>query len=128
VSERHIRLDFSQGNGKKKSLNIPWAPKPKGVASVRFPSPVECNNHKLLKSLVRAHGWLADLTSGAHSSVEDLATAASLHPKVIRQGLRLAFLSPELTSAAIEGNAAVVLKQIPKVLPFSWREHEQTLR
>ena len=53
------------------------------------------NDQKLMKSIVRAHAWLDDLSTGRHASVEDLAAAADLHPKVVRQGLRLAFLPPD---------------------------------
>jgi hypothetical protein len=79
-------------------------------------------DQKLLKSIVRTHAWRADLVSRRYASVEDLAAAANLNPKVIRQGLRLAFLPPELTTAAVIGEATLALKQIPKVLPFSWHE------
>jgi hypothetical protein len=36
----------------------------------------------------------ADLKSGRFSSIEELAVTAKLHPKVVRQALRLAFLAP----------------------------------
>ena len=55
------------------------------------------------------------------SSIEGLATTAKLHPKVVRQALRLAFLSPELTSAILEGDQpGLTLRQIPKRLPLPW--------
>jgi site-specific DNA recombinase len=52
-------------------------------------------DEKLLQAVVRAHAWLADLQSGRFSTIEELATAAKIHPKVARQGLRLAFLAPK---------------------------------
>jgi hypothetical protein len=70
---------------------------------------------------------LRDLSSGRYGSVEDLADNASLHPKVVRQGLRLAFLSPKVTSAILEGDRPLELKQIPKLLPISWREQQRML-
>jgi site-specific DNA recombinase len=70
---------------------------------------------------------LKDLSSGRYASVEDLAHAASLHPKVGRQGLRLAFLSPQAMSAITEGDRSLELKQIPKLLPLSWREQQRLL-
>ena len=84
-------------------------------------------DQKLLKSTIRAYAWLDDLSSGRHASIEDLAAAADLHPKVIRQGLRLAFLPPDLTKAALEGDATVAVKQIPKLLPLSWREQQRSV-
>jgi hypothetical protein len=80
-------------------------------------------DQKLLKSIVRAHTWLNDLSNGRYKTIENLAAAAHLHPKVIRQELRLAFLSPELTASALSDRPWLMLKQIPKGLPLSWREH-----
>ena len=128
VSTSYIRLALSGVKEGKKSIDIPWAPKPRGPAEVvRLASLAHNNHQKFLKSLVRAHAWLADLSSGRHASIEDLATEANLHPKVIRQAIRLAFLPPELTTTAITGEVSVALKQIPKVLPFSWIEQRRLL-
>jgi hypothetical protein len=52
-----------------------------------------------------------------------------LHPKVVRQALRLAFLSPDVTAAILEGRqpAGLSLAQIPKLLPLPWTEHRRLL-
>ena len=64
-----------------------------------------------------------------YESVEMLAEAIRLHPKVVRQALRLAFLSPDVTSAILESRrpAALSLAQIPKLLPLSWTDHRRLL-
>jgi len=85
------------------------------------------SNQKLLQAVVRAHLWLKDITISRYRSVEDLANVAALHPKIVRHGLRLAFLSPSLTSAVLEVNPPIELKQIPKRLPLLWREHQRLL-
>jgi hypothetical protein len=120
VQEGRIQVLLKQPKGKRGSIAIPWTPKAKGTAQVNAPPDIKLNE-KLLKSIIRAHAWLDALSSGRHASVEDLATAADLHPKVIRQALRLAFLPPGLTKAALDGEAAIELKQIPRLLPLSWR-------
>jgi site-specific DNA recombinase len=79
-------------------------------------------DQKLVESIVQAHAWLEDLSGGRYTSVEVLAAAANLHPKVIRQGLRLAFLPPGLTTAALTGETTIELKDISKSPPLSWRE------
>jgi hypothetical protein len=58
------------------------------------------------------------LQNGTYESIEALAEANRLHPKVVRQALRLAFLSPDVTSAILEGRqpAGTSLAQIPKLL------------
>ena len=127
VSDGRIRLALKQSRGKRGSIEIPWTPKPKGAAQVVAAPSVAKIDQKLVKSIIRAHAWLDDLSSGRHASIEDLAAAADLHPKVVRQGLRLAFLPPDLTRAALDGEATIELKQIPKLLPLSWREQHRSV-
>ena len=126
VSDGRIRLALAPVQGKRSSIEIPWSAKPKGDA--RIVAAAEATvDHKLVKSIVRAYAWLGDLSSGRHASVEALAAAADLHPKVVRQGLRLAFLPPDLTGAALAGETAIELKQIPKRLPLSWSEQHRSV-
>ncbi|MCK1474155.1 recombinase family protein [Bradyrhizobium sp. 197] len=128
VSDGRLRLTLAPAKGKRSSsIEIPWLVKPKG--SVRVIAAADAMvDHKLVKSIVRAHAWLDDLSSGRHPSIEALAAAADLHPKVIRQGLRLAFLSPDLTRAVLDGETTVELKHIPKSLPLAWREQHGSIR
>ncbi len=110
------------------SNNLIDIPQTRIVSNGKFVPPTLSDrkaDQKLVQSFVRAHRWLTDLSSGRYGSVEDLADAVSLHPKVVRQGLRLAFLSPEVTSAILAGDRPLELKQIPKLLPISW--HQQRL-
>jgi site-specific DNA recombinase len=87
-------------------------------------------DQKLLEAIVRPRAWLADLQTGRFSSIEELATSANLHPKVVRQALRLAFLSPDITTAILTGDPSTNLKlaAIPKLLPLDWAVHRQMLR
>jgi site-specific DNA recombinase len=127
VSTGKIEITLENSRIKKQPIEIPWAPKLKNEAHVQ-PSPTNANtDQKLIKAIVRARAWLDDLAAGRFTSVDDLANAANLNPKVIRQGLRLAFLAPELTTAALDGEATFALKQIPKLLPLSWHEQSQTI-
>ncbi len=116
VSVGRIRLALKQSKGKPGSIEIQWIPKPKGTTQVvALPEPKV--DQKLVKSIVRAHAWLDDLSSGRYASIEVLAAAADLHPKVVRQGLRLAFLPPDLTRAVLDGEARIELKQIQSFCP-----------
>jgi hypothetical protein len=82
-----------------------------------------------MQAIVRAHIWLQSLRDGMYDSVEQLAEKDRLHPKVVRQALRLAFLSPETTSAILEGRqpAGLSLAKIPKLLPLPWVGHRHLL-
>ena len=63
------------------------------------------------------------------ASCKLLADVIGLHPKVVRQALRFAFLMPEVTSAVLEGRqtAGLSLAQIQKALPLSWTEQRPLL-
>jgi hypothetical protein len=73
--------------------------------------------------------WLNELTSGRYHSIETLAKDVKLHPKIIRQQLRLAFLAPSIAEAVISGGAenAPTLMAIPKTLPISWSKQRKAI-
>jgi DNA invertase Pin-like site-specific DNA recombinase len=124
VSAGNIQITL-RGVGKKKlPIKIPWQQKPKAQAQVQFASTDAGPDPKLVKAIVRAHVWLGHLSSGQYKSIEDLAVATGYNAKVMRQGLRLAFLAPSITESAILGVELVRLRQIPKLLPLPWRQHE----
>jgi hypothetical protein len=68
-----------------RDIKLKWLPKTKDAATkvggdgssdiVQSESPIQ--------SIVRAHSWLRGLRDGAHESIEGLAAANGLHPKVI---------------------------------------------
>ena len=109
------------------TLEIPCAPTK--VSRTHLPPSDGKPDQKLLQAVVRAHAWLSDLQSGRFSTIEELATAAKIHPKVARQGLRLAFLAPEVTSSILRGerSEALTLRQMPKPLPLAWTRHRLLL-
>ena len=128
---KHNPLGTARGDGATQEIRVAWTSKPKGAATV-----VECKrgpegspNQSLIQSIVRAHVWKQNLHDGTYDSIEALADANRLHPKVIRLALRLAFLSPEVTSAILEGRqqTGLSLAQIPKLLPLPWTEHRPLL-
>jgi site-specific DNA recombinase len=128
VSASKIQIILEGARNDKRPIEIPWAaPTPKGHGHIQLASSETNADPKLLKAIVRAQHWLKQLSNGQSSSIEDLATAAGYNPKVIRQGLRLAFLAPEVAAAALDGETQIRLKQIPKSLPLSWREQHRSM-
>lgn len=106
-------------------FKIEWSPKAKDITSVeRNGAPDVARNESLIQSIVRSHVWMHSLLEGGFDSVELLAHANGIHPKVVRQNLRLAFLSSDVTSAILEGSqpAGLSLARIPKLLPYSWTD------
>jgi site-specific DNA recombinase len=107
-------------------IRIPWLTKARDsiVALESDGEAAGAHNESLIQSVVRAHAWMQSLRDGMCESVERLAEANRLHPKVVRQALRLAFLSPDVASAILAGRQPVGLSlaQIPKLLPLPWTE------
>jgi len=115
----------------RKEIRIAWSTAAKDAPTVLegAGSSEDARNDGLIQAIVRAHGWVNLLRDGVHESIEQLAQASQLHPKVVRQSLRLAFLSPDATSAILEGRqpAGLSLARIPKLLPLPWTEHRHLL-
>jgi hypothetical protein len=112
-------------------MRIAWSQKTKDSATAADNDDAQETRHNesLVRSIVRAQAWVQSLQDGVFQSIETLAEANHLHPKVVRQALRLAFLSPEVASAILEGRqpAGLSLARIPKLLPLAWTEHQSLL-
>ena len=126
LSKDHIRIRLGKRDkdtgSSSASIEIPRDSSKRNGAQV-LPAPAERQpNQRLLQTIVRAHTWLADLASGRYRTIEDLAGAAQLHKKVVRQGLRLAFLAPHITATILEGTQPpdLTLSGIPNALPLAW--------
>ncbi|MBI3699660.1 MAG: recombinase family protein [Afipia sp.] len=108
---------------------IPWQSRQRGSASIIEPKGARQPDVKLVQALVRAHAWLRDLQTDKFETVEALAASVKLHPKVVRQELRYAFLAPTITEAILSGDqpATLSLARIPKTLPLTWLEQCRAL-
>lgn len=92
-------------------LDIPWS-----SGSGSSPAKIEGDtgtsgksDEALVQAIVRAHVWLDLLSSGTHNSIEELATSVGVHPKVVRNRIRLAFLSPTAIQATLTGEQSTGL-------------------
>jgi site-specific DNA recombinase len=136
IARDHLMLTIAGSattdvDGMAAEIRIAWSPKTVDPVPTIASENVQQGTHNevLVQSIVRAHAWAQSLRDGTYQSVENLAEATCLHPKVVRQALRLAFLSPEVTSAILEGRhpPALSLGQIPKLLSLPWAEHRRLL-
>jgi DNA invertase Pin-like site-specific DNA recombinase len=129
VKRNCIEITLAPGELSTGPIAIPWTQTPpnetRALVTPSDPKP----DQKLLQSVVRANAWLKELVSGRATSVEELGVTVHLHPKVIRQGLRLAFLAPEITSTILDGQqpATIYLAKIPKLLSLNWSEQAKLL-
>jgi DNA invertase Pin-like site-specific DNA recombinase len=78
----------------------------------------------LVQAVARAHSWTKLLIDGKHKSIESLAASINMHPKVVRKGIRLAFLAPEITEAIVLGShpKSLTLTTLQKATSLSWLE------
>ncbi|WP_170603411.1 hypothetical protein [Ruegeria arenilitoris] len=91
----------------------------KVIVGDRAPQP----DRTLLRSLARAHTWVAALRSG--QPLSEIAFAAGHTISYIRSRSRLAFLSPEIQRAILEGQQPTDLtleRIIRKPMPLDWEE------
>jgi hypothetical protein len=128
INSNHVRIAMKPSYAER-PIEIPWKLVKTNTAAVIEPTDQSKPDPKLLQAIVRAHAWLNDLTSERYDSIEALAKDVKLHPKIIRQQLRLAFLSPLITEAVIMGGAGntPTLVAIPKTLPLSWSNQREAI-
>lgn len=121
INTNHIRVAMKPAYAGR-PIEIPWKAAKTNAATVIETTGQSKSDPKLLQAIVRAYAWLNDLKSERYDSIEALAKDVELHPKIIRQQLRLAFLAPSITEAEITGEAGSThsLRSIPKTLPLSW--------
>jgi DNA invertase Pin-like site-specific DNA recombinase len=85
----------------------------------------------LVETIARAMNWLARLTSGKDMTIAELARQDGIDDGEISRVLPLAFLSPGIVEAIVQGRqpvtlTATYLKRL-KPLEFSWAEQRQLL-
>ena len=128
LSSRAIKVTTtSVAKIRSNKFSIPWQVRqPGSAASIE----ADCQPvAKLVQAIVRAYAWLRALQSGKFDTVEALATSTKLHPKLVRQELRYAFLAPAIIGAILNGDQPTTLSLagIPKTLPLGWSEQRREL-
>jgi DNA invertase Pin-like site-specific DNA recombinase len=128
INSNHIRIAMKPAYAGR-PIEIPWKLARTNTATVIEPADQSKSDPKLVQAVARAHAWLNDLKSGRYNSIEALAEDVKLHPKIIRQQLRLAFLAPSITEAIITGGAGntPTLAAIAKTLPLSWFKQRKAI-
>ena len=82
------------------------APKKRDFVSVEGDRSTDTSrSDALVQAVTRAHAWLKLLGNGTYNSIESLAHAVDLHPKMIRNTIRLAFLPPSTTASILRGGS-----------------------
>lgn len=100
-------------------LHEPWSPLPMSPDT----------REALLTAIGRARRWLDDLVNGDAASFTEIAKRENRVERHVRFLAPLAFISPQIIKAVIDGTAPadLTVTQLAKALPYSWAEQEQRL-
>ena len=82
-------------------------------------------NHALIRAIVTAQAWVDEIKAGR--SMSDIMQAHKIPEGMIWKRIRLAFLSPKLLQAIVQGtsNRDLSIKMLTKHdLPVEWSEQE----
>jgi site-specific DNA recombinase len=115
-----------------KAIVVPWArPLPatmKGIVHVpAHNTPIKPGRREaLLIAIAKAREWMGDLAHGRVASFAAIARREGKAERHIRLLAPLAFLSPRIVSALLDGAvpADLTLTQLASGLPYSWIEQE----
>jgi site-specific DNA recombinase len=117
------------------TIAVPWtSPVPaavKGIIHVpAHNTPIKPGRREaLLIAIAKARNWIDDLSHGRVPSFAAIARREGKVERHIRLLAPLAFLSPRIVSALLEGSAPadLTLTKLARALPYSWAEQERRL-
>ena len=84
----------------------------------------------LIKAVARGHLWFEELATGRARSLHELATREGITRRYIRRLVNLAFLSPPLVEAILQGRQPIALtatRLTELALPLDWSEQRRLL-
>ena len=85
-------------------------------------------DNAMIKLIARGHRWHRQLFDGTHASIADIAKSENINPSFVCRILRLAYLSPTIVEAILNGQfpAHLTMKRLIAPFPMEWgrqREH-----
>jgi site-specific DNA recombinase len=83
----------------------------------------------LLTAIAKARGWIDDIRLGRIASFAGIAEREGVGERHIRLLAPLAFLSPRIIAAIVDGTAPadLTVTGLAKALPYSWAEQERAI-
>jgi hypothetical protein len=103
----------------------------KGIIHARSAKPAMKpeSRHALLTAVAKARGWIADIRLGRIACFAEIAKREGLGERHIRLLAPLAFVSPCIIAAIVDGTAPadLTVTGLAKALPYSWAEQEQSI-
>ena len=83
----------------------------------------------LLTAIAKAQDWIDDIRLGRIASFAEIARREGQGERHIRLLAPLAFVSPRIIAAIVDGTAPAdfTVTGLAKALPYSWAEQEQSI-
>src|SRR2546430_12882832 len=114
-------------------MTIPWtSPVPaalKGIIHVpAHNTPMKPSRREaLLIAIAKARNWIDDLAHGRAASFAAIARREGKVERHVRRLAPLAFVSPRIVSALLDGTAPadLTVTKLASALPYSWAEQER---
>jgi len=115
------------------TITVPWSsPVPaavKGIIHVpAYNTPIKAGRREaLLIAIAKARQWIDDLAHGRAASFAVIARREGKAERHIRLLAPLAFVSPRIVSALLDGSAPadLTLTKLARALPYCWAEQER---
>ena len=122
-------------NGRATTFTFPWtSPIPatvKGIVHVpACNTPMKPSRREaLLTAIARARTWVDDLAQGRVASWAAVARREGMAERHVRLLIPLAFVSPRIVSALLDGiaPAGLTVTTFARGLPYSWAEQERLI-
>ena len=111
------------GIGVQSPASCEWNHELKGPNRKRFSRPCEGAG----RQPPRGHRWHRKLFDGTHASIEDMAKSENISPSFVSRILRLAYLSPTIVEAILDGKypAHLTMKDLMEPFPVDWSMQEK---
>ena len=138
-ASRHVddpTLDCQAASNPSSTITLSWtAPSfaaVKGIIHEPGAKPAmkaESRRDALLIAIGKARKWIDDIRLGRFSSFAEIAKREALCERHIRLLAPLAFLSPRIIAAIVDGTAppGLTVTGLAKALPYSWAEQERRI-
>src|SRR6202035_591384 len=135
-AENHGLDDLAPCHPPIPTITLPWtAPSfaaVKGIIHAPYTEPAMKPESRdaLLAAITKARGWIDDIRVGAIGSFAEIAEREAQGERHIRLLAPLAFLSPRIIAAIVDGTAPadLTVTGLAKTLPYSWCEQERSIR
>ena len=75
-------------------------------------------DNAMVKLVARGHRWHRQLFDGTHASIADIAKSENINPSFVSRILRLAYLSPTIVEAILNGQFPAHLTMKRLIAPF----------